>query len=227
MVVLTGLAAYVGVLLFSNLNAIVATESVKDWQSQAVLVDDKSWQRNLERIQTTLKLDPTNPEYLAIEAEIYRYRAYRFDPQSDEFSAANRQALDKYQHLLAQRPSWAPYWSNIIAIKYALWEYDQLMVDALRNAARLGPWFKRNQHVILLAGFHGWPFIDHKTREVVDETLERAMQLQPKETIKFAFEQGFANRLAPLLIDAELEEMYAKEIKKRGWQEDLNDESAF
>ncbi len=190
-VLLLGFVAYVGVLLYANLNAVVATESVKGWQKQAVLPEQKSWQINLERIQTAIKLDPANPEYLAIEAELYRYNAYRFDPQSAEFAAANRKALEKYQHLLTLRPSWAPYWSSIIAIKYELWEFDSLMIDALRNAARLAPWFRGNQFTIIKAGIHGWPYLDAATKTVIKKTIERAMLLQPEPTKRFAKEQGF------------------------------------
>ncbi len=188
---------------------------------QAVLPEQKSWQINLERIQAAIRLDPANPEYLATEAELYRYRAHMFEAASTESIAANREALTKYQHLLTLRPSWAPYWANIISIKYELWEYDELMINALRNAARLAPWFKRNQHIILKAGFHGWAFIDVETRGVVDKTLERAMLLQPEPTMRLALDQGFIDRIYPYVQDDEkLKEMHeryvASEKKKLG-----------
>jgi len=197
--ILLGLAGYVGLLLFANLNATGTQNVIKSWQKKGVVPGEDSWQESLGRIQSVIKSDPDNPEYLASEAQLYRVRARMFDPQSSQSIAANRQALSKYQHLLSLRPSWAPYWGNIIGIKYELWEYDELMIKALRNAARLAPWFKTNQHIILQAGFHGWAFIDVETRGVVDKTLERAMLLQPKETIKFAKEQGFSEWLEPYL----------------------------
>jgi len=211
-VLLLGLAAYVGVLLFANLNAVVATDIVKGWQKKGDLPDEDRWQRNLDRIQAAIKLDSANPEYLATEAELFRYRAYMI--KKAPFLDANRKALAKYQHLLTLRPSWAPYWTSIIAIKYELWEYDALMIDALRNAARLAPWFKRNQHIILKAGIHGWAFIDAETRGVVEKTLERAMLLQPEPTMRLALDQGFMDRIYPYVEDDEkLKEMYQRYVE--------------
>ncbi|GBE45197.1 hypothetical protein BMS3Bbin11_00278 [bacterium BMS3Bbin11] len=150
-----------------------------------------------------------------------------FDSQSSpsQSVAANREALSMYQHLLTLRPSWVPYWASIIGIKYELWEYDEPMISALQNAARLAPWFKVNQRIILQAGFHGWAFIDDETRDVVDKTLRRAMELQPKETIRLAFEQGFGERVEPFVegdevlmgfYEKELERMRKEMLKEKG-----------
>lgn len=200
---LLGLSAYTGVLLYANYAAS---------SSQA---DIKTWQKNLENIQQALKLDPANPEYLASEARLYRYKALSFKPESEQSNVANREALVRYQHLLTLRPSWAPYWGSIVSIKYDLWEYDEVMSAALQNAARLAPWFKTNQHIILRAGFHGWPFIDNEIKDVINKTLERAMQLQPEETMRFALGQGFGDRLVPYVEkDEELKGLYERELKK-------------
>jgi hypothetical protein len=89
------------------------------------------------------------------------------------------------------------------------------MITALNNAARLAPWFKSNQHIILRAGFHGWSLIDDETRKVIDQTLERAMQLQPKLTIRLALEHGFADRVEPYVEgDEVMQGFYEKELKR-------------
>lgn len=212
-IALLGLSGYVGLLLFANLNATGTQNVIKSWQKKGVVLDEGSWQETFDSLQSVIKYDPNNPEYLAYEAELYRYRAHMFDPQSSQSITANREALSKYQHLLTLRPSWAPYWASIIGIKYELWEYDELMISALQNAAYLAPWFKANQHIILQAGFHGWPFVDVETREVINKTLERAMQLQPEVTMRLALEQGFFDRLYPYVQDdEELKEMYERYI---------------
>ena len=201
--ILLGLSVYTGILLYANYSASSPQANVK------------TWQKSLESIQQALKLDPANPEYLSSEARLYRYKAFSFKPESEQSNAANREALVRYQHLLTLRPSWALYWGSIVSIKYDLWEYDEVMKAALQNAARLAPWFKTNQHIILRAGFHGWPFIDNETKDVINKTLERAMQLQPEETMRFALEQGFGDRMVLYLEkDEELKGVYEKELKK-------------
>ena len=211
---LLGLSAYSSILLYANYSASNTQAEIKTWQASKVFPDEKNWQETLESIQTAIKFDPSNPEYLGYEVELYRYKAIMPDTRPSEAIAAYREALSKYRHLLTLRPSWAPYWSSIISIKYELWEYDEQMQSALNNAARLAPWFKSNQHIILRAGFHGWPFIDLETREVIDKTLERAMQLQPLETIRLALNQGFSERLTPYLeVDVDLQKVYEKELQ--------------
>ena len=217
---LLGLSAYTGILLYANHFASSTHSDIKTWQKNRTVPDKESWQETLDGLQTAIKYDPNNPEYLDYEAQLYRYKAIMSDTRPSEAIAAYREALEKYQHLLILRPSWAPYWSSIISIKYELWEYDELMIKALQNAARLAPWFKANQRIILLAGFHGWAFIDVETRRVVDQTLERAMQLQPKLTIRLALEQGFGERVEPYVEgDEVLQGFYEKEVKKMGKEE--------
>ncbi|NOY17036.1 MAG: hypothetical protein GXP23_08905 [Gammaproteobacteria bacterium] len=212
-IALLGLSGYVGLLLFANMSITGTQNSIKMWQKKGIIPDEGSWQKNLDGLQTAIKYDPENPEYLAYEAELYRYKALMYPPQSSQSVAANREALAKYQHLLTLRPSWAPYWGSIIGIKYELWEYDEQMTNALHNAARLAPWFKANQHIILQTGFHGWPFIDLETRRVINKTLERAMQLQPEPTMRLALDQGFFDRIYPYVQDDEaLKEMYERYV---------------
>jgi len=212
-IILLGLSGYMGLLLFANLNAASSQSDIKTWQKNRVIPDKESWQETFDGLQAAIKFDPGNPEYLASEAQLYRYKAIMPDTRPSEAIAAYREELAKYQHLLTLRPSWAPYWGSIIDIKYELWEYDELMIKALRNAARLAPWFKTNQHIILRAGFHGWAFIDAETREVIKTTLERAMQLQAEPTMRLALEQGFINRIYPYVQDdEELKEMYERYI---------------
>ena len=214
-IILLGLSGYMGLLLFANLNAASSQSDIKTWQKNRVIPDKESWQETLDGLQAAIKFDPGNPEYLASEAQLYRYKAIMPDTRPSEAIAAYREALAKYQYLLTLRPSWAPYWSSIIAIKHELWKYDELMIKALRNAARLAPWFKANQSIILLAGFHGWVFIDVETRDVVDKTLRRAMELQPKETIRLALEQGFGDRVEPYVEgDEVLQGFYEKELER-------------
>jgi len=211
---LLGLSAYSSILLYAIYSASNTQAEIKTWQASKIFPDEKNWQEALDSIQAAIKFDPNNPEYLGYEAELYRYKAIMPDTRPSKAIASYREALSKYRHLLTLRPSWAPYWSSIISIKYELWEYDELMITALNNAARLAPWFKSNQHIILRAGFHGWPFIDLETREVIDKTLERAMQLQPKSTIRLALEQGFGDRVEPYLErNEELQKVYEKELQ--------------
>jgi len=214
-IALLGLSAYVGILLYANHFASSTHADIKTWQQNRAVPDKESWQESFDSIQAAIKYDPNNPEYLGDEAQLYRYKAIMSDSRPSKAIAAYREALAKYQHLLTLRPSWAPYWSSIIAIKHELWEYDELMIKALRNAARLAPWFKANQRIILQAGFHGWAFIDAETRGVVDQTLERAMLLQPKLTIRLAIEQGFGDRVKPYVAgDEVLQGFYGEELER-------------
>ena len=212
---LLGMSTFTGMLLYANYSASSSQAEIKSWQVSKILPDEKNWQEAFDSNQVAIKFDPNNPEYLGYQAQLYRYKAIMPDTRPSKAIAAYREALAKYHHLLTLRPSWAPYWSSIISIKYELWEYDELMINALNNAARLAPWFKSNQHIILRAGFHGWSLIDDETRKVIDQTLERAMQLQPKSTIRLALEQGFAGRVEPYVEgDEVLQGFYEKELKR-------------
>jgi hypothetical protein len=216
---LIGLSVYVSLLLYANYLASGPDAYIKGWQKTSSISDEKKWQENIVRLQKALAIDADNPEYLAKEAMLYRYKARLYSPMSEQSNDANREALLRYQYLLTLRPSWAPYWGGIISIKYDLWEFDEDMLDAMKKAARLAPWFRVNQHILLRAGYHGWPFIDVETREIVNNTLARAMKLQPKPTIQFAFEQGFYERVLPYVEgDEELLGVYEKAlaVRKRG-----------
>lgn len=211
---LLGLSIYTGMLLYANYTASSTRDDISNWQMNRIRPDEKSIQQSLENLQQALKLDPGNPEYLGKEAQLYRYKALSLRAESEQSNIANREALVRYQHLLTLRPSWAPYWASIVSIKYDLWEFDEVMINALHNAARLALWFKGNQHIILRAGFNGWPFLDNQTREVINKTLERAMQLQPRETIRLALEYGFSDRLTSYLeLDEKLQKFYESESK--------------
>ena len=212
---LLGMSAYTGMLLYANYSASSSQADISAWQLSKIIPDEESWQEALDGSQKAIKFDPNNPEYLGDEAELYRYKAIMPDTRPSKAIAAYREALAKYQHLLTLRPSWAPYWASIISIKYELWEYDELMIKALQNSARLAPWFKANQRIILRAGFHGWSLIDDETRKVIDQTLERAMQLQPKLTIRRALEHGFADRVEPYVEgDEVMQGFYEKELER-------------
>jgi hypothetical protein len=217
---LLGLAGYTGTILYANYSAGSTQVEIKSWQKSRVFPDQEGWQKSYDDLQNTLELDQGNPEYLDIEAMLFRVKALSSKPGSEQSHAANREALKRYRRLTSLRPSWAPYWGIIVSIKYDLWEFDESMITALHNAARLAPWFKSNQHTILRAGFHGWPFIDNETREVVNKTLERAMQLQPHPTIAMAAKQGYLERVLPYVEgDEELRGVYERAVaarKKRG-----------
>jgi len=212
--ILFSLAVYSGILIYADFRANSALNNIDSKIKNEVIPDEAGLQESISNLQKALKLDSSNPDYLDKEAMLYRYKALTFQPESEQANAANRQALDLYRHLLTLRPSWASYWGNIVAIKYELWEFDDEMIAALNNAAHLAPWFKDNQHIVIRTGFHGWPFIDNETREVINNILDNAMLLQPRETIKLALNQGFSDRLTPYLEgNEELQKVYEKELQ--------------
>ena len=214
-IILLTLATYAGTLLFANYFALSAQNEIKTWQQKKILPDANAWQEAFDTLQLALRFDSDNPEYLSSNAELYLYKSRLYKRQSQQAEEANREALAHYRYLVALRPAWPLYWAGLINIKYRLWEVDEEMQEALRNAARLGPLFKSNQKIILRAGFHGWPFIDIETREAVNDILQRAMQIQPEQIIKQSIEQGFSSRLQPYLEDdEELMKVYEKELRR-------------
>jgi tetratricopeptide (TPR) repeat protein len=214
-IILLALATYVGTLLFANYFAISAQNEIKTWQQKKIIPDANAWQRAFSSLQRALKFDPNNPEYLNSKATLYLYKGRLYERQSQQAEEANSEALSLYRELVTLRPAWPLYWAGLINIKYSLWEVDEEMQEAMRNAARLGPLFKSNQKIILRAGFHGWPFIDIETREAVNDILQHAMQIQPEQIIKQAIEQGFSSRLQPYLEDdEELMKAYERELRR-------------
>ena len=212
-IILFSLAVYSGILIYADFSASNALSNIDTRLKKQVLPDEADLQESIANLQKALLLDSSNPDYLDKEAMLHRYMALSFQPESEQANSANRQALDLYRHLLTLRPSWASYWGSIISIKYDLWEFDDEMIAALHNAARLAPWDKTNQHIVIRTGFHGWPFIDNETKEVVNSTLERAMLLQTEPTMRLALEQGFIDRLAPYVEgNEELKEMYERYV---------------
>jgi tetratricopeptide (TPR) repeat protein len=214
-IILLVLGVYVSTLLFANYSAFSAQNKIKNWQQKKIMPDANAWQEVSDSLQRALRFDPDNPEYLNSKATLYLYKGRLYERQSQQAEEANREALSLYRHLVTLRPAWPLYWAGLINIKYSLWEVDEEMQEALRNAARLGPLFKSNQKIILRAGFHGWPFIDIETKEAVNDILQRAMQIQPEQIIKQAIEQGFSSRLQPYLEDdEELMKVYERELRR-------------
>jgi len=90
------------------------------------------------------------------------------------------------------------------------------MNQALQNAAHYGPWFKNNQRIILRVGYQGWAFLDKETQQTVSGTLERAIKIQPKQTIQLALNSGFTDHIMPYLEeDKGLMNWYKREIADR------------
>jgi hypothetical protein len=214
-IILFALAAWLIVLLTANMYATGAQAYIQGWQDEKAKPVAEELDDAFAKIDTALNVDPNNTDYLAARAELTRYKSISADPRSPEYEQLNRHALEQYRYLTTLRPAWAPYWSSIAAIKFALWEYDAEMVRAIQNTARLGPWFRSSQFIIMKAGFAGWPFIDEETRLAVNETLDRAMQLQPEETIRYAIINNFDDRLLKYVEnDKSLFDYYKNELKK-------------
>ena len=61
----------------------------------------------------------------------------------------------------------------------------------------------------------GWPFIDQETRLAVNETLDRAMQLQPRGIVRESIALNYDDRLLPYLENNEdLATYYKSELKR-------------
>lgn len=210
------LAGWIALLMISDSQAASAQKFLKDWQSQQRVPDEHEWQEAYAYINRALMLDSTNPNYLEKKAELYRWKALFSGNTLQERDTANRIALDQYRHILQLKPSWPNYWVGLIKVKFALWEYDDEMDKALQNAAHYGPWFKHNQQTILKVGYQSWIYLDETTREVVNETLERAIKIQPHKTIQLAFDVGFNEQLMPYIEkDKSLKHIYNRELANR------------
>jgi len=213
---LVALSVMAGMLAWASLYATGVEARLVSWQKHKRLPTEETWQATFADINAVLRVDSSNPDYLERLPELYRWHALMQGGDRAGSRRAYLSALNYYRQLARLRPAWPGYWVGIVQAKYALWEYDDEMRHALRMAVKQGPWFEDYQHAVLLTGYHGWPFLDLETQQAVSDMLDRAMQLQPEETIRIALDYGFRDRIWPYLEnDAALAEVYEQELQRR------------
>lgn len=86
---------------------------------------------------------------------------------------------------LSRRPSSAYGYSIYATIKRQRAERDTQMFQALRLALKYGPNEGTVQENVLDAGLRSWNLLSEPDRHLMTDTLSRAMQARPKETVEF------------------------------------------
>ena len=209
-------STYVIALVYANIIASSTSGVLAAWAREGAITDQSEPEILRNRLKRALTMAPDNPEYLERLARYYQWRSTQYKPESSENLEASQLALDYYTQAIGAVPSWPYYWSGLIQLKHALWQYDDEMERAIQNAARYGPWFDNNQNIILLAGFQGWPYLSQASRDSVIQVLENALKLQPKRVITQSLDNGYSSYLLPIINkDQELKSIYIQELIRR------------
>lgn len=191
--------------------AALGESRLNAWQSEDRRPEFDEVHETFDIWLSALRFDRTNPHYLERYGQVYRWSVVK-TPASEPFAInSNKRAIEWYQRAVERRPGWTEYWKSLVELHAALGHYDARLEQAMRNAARFGPWFRGNQATILSVGLPGYPFFSRQGREIVLETFDRAMSIQPRVAIGMALEANRSDWVeAAVKDDPALEKIYLR-----------------
>ena len=203
------LSIYVIILAVADILDSRAEATIKSWMESEKNPVTQVWNETLTSLQLAQLLDPMNGEIFEKQGLLYRFRSFASPQLSDKNIKANEQALMLFKQAAARRPTWAPFWANIIQTKHSIWLYDEELERAIINASRSGPWFEYVQLAVLNAGVRGLPEIGEEARQAVIKILNSAVLVQPRQAIPIALNSGLIDYVMPVIEqDPELVKIY-------------------
>ena len=131
-------------------------------------------------------LDAANPRFAELLGQVYATASIR----SDVVNEFDPRAIGYFAEAVAQRPS-SPYaWANFAWAKYQAGRIDRELMTALAHAARLGPWEKEVQLVVVDLGFALWAESPPSLQATVMTTAKNAQRYWANEVAVIAERRG-------------------------------------
>ena len=194
---------------FADEVEIAQQEWIATQRKTGALPDITALRAATAALELARRLDEINPRYAELLGQIYAAVAI----SGDVVKGFDARSLDYFAEAVVRRPS-SPYaWANLAWAKYQAGQIDRVLMTALAQAARLGPWEKEVQFVVVDLGFALWAEIPPTLQTSVTTTAKNAQRHWPNEVATIAekrgrlaevcgFEQTAATTLCKMLADA-------------------------
>lgn len=131
------------------------------WLRDVSYLDQSSWQRAEDYVQSALSYTLSHPDYLQQRGRLsYWQLALGSDTAITDASAG----LDYLRAAMEQRPYWPYGWSELALLKARLGQYDKEFNKALTLAKRFGSWEAPVQSNMLGAYFGAWESLSWQQR---------------------------------------------------------------
>lgn len=169
--------------------------------------------RGMEHLDRAYRLNGGHPDLHDKRGQIYYLQAIHFADAGLERGALLSQAVEEYRKALAMRPSWPYFWLNLVVAKAEWGIFDREFRHAVRRTAETGPWEPRVQLQLIRVDFIEQQRLDRRSRERIDEMLQRALQMQPGAVLQLAVELGQLPRVCSALEEDSL----LRRCERLGW----------
>ena len=139
------------------------------------VANNEAMQRRLEQ---AIRLDGGNPAHREYLARLYESRG------------AHRQALENSRASTILRPGSPNAWADIARLKLPLGELDNELDNAIKNAARLGPWEPDVQLAIAAVAIEADRRLTPDARRAALAVMSNALKRQERAVVELAFRRG-------------------------------------
>lgn len=165
---------------------------LQDWQRKAAEPEGRAWRVAAAAALRAVAWYPVaNGDYLDRLGQVQSWRFYQQPhgvaalltslplTQASAIEASRRQALAAYRAAVAVRPGWPGSWARLAHTQLYLLQFDDEFAAAYAQAAQLGPWRIDVNRELAEMGFHAWPALTERQREIALEHGVRAGESGP------------------------------------------------
>jgi hypothetical protein len=164
-----------------------SAQAMAEWSEGKSRPDFESWLSVREGLIRADLLEPGNPRVLESLGLLH---AGREAPAGSDRSGFQQQARDYFRQAAAARPT-SPYtWANLAMVKYRIGETDPEFLDALRLAARYGPWEWEVQAIVADLGLAMLPELSAGDRSMVERMVANGIKRNPAAILRIAQRRG-------------------------------------
>lgn len=165
-------------------------EDQVEWQGRQAKSGDlpslREWEESFAELAQARKLDPRNPQLAEQLGQLYLAGV----KNGSEVTAFGSRAIEPFVEAVAMRPS-SPYaWANLAWAKYYSGQVDKVFYAALANAARLGPWEKEIQLIVVDLGLALWNDLPADLRAEISVVAGNAQLRMATEVVAIGQKRG-------------------------------------
>ena len=159
----------------ADLISYPAKQQLDLWQEQAPInLSDTT--EAMKWIKKARRLDPSNPNYMKYQAQIFQWRARIAKSNNNEFNDHLEKAKELYIESIVLRPTWPFDWIAFASIKAQLQEFDDEFSNAIKRSDELAPWEYQIQVKLIRLGFSHWNNLTSGEQDIIHKSFDRAMQ---------------------------------------------------
>ena len=200
-IVLTALAVFSLRWGLASLDLWRATEIMHQLISSEAPMRSKSvlLEQGMQRLDHAQKFGGDHPDLFDKRGQFYHWQAMNLAVVGRDRSELLSLASEQYREALKMRPLWPYFWANLVVAKAEWGIFDQEFRQAVRRTVETGPWEPRVQLQLIRVDFIEQQHLDRRSRERIDEMLQRAMQIQPTKVLELARDLGQLQRVCGLI----------------------------